>query len=143
MQKMIAISQSNYISWKGYFDIIARADEFVIYDEAQFTKNDWRNRNQIKTPLGLHWLTIPVHGSTSKKISDVVIADPGWRKTHLKTIHQYYKEASCYEEIAPWVTELYKNADFNLLSDVNVFFIKQINRFLGINTPIFLVLILL
>src|SRR5918911_322776 len=56
--KTIAISQSNYIPWKGYFDMIARVDEFVVYDEVQFTKNDWRNRNQIKTPKGVEWLSI-------------------------------------------------------------------------------------
>ena len=55
-----AILQSNYIPWKGYFDIIKMADVFVFYDEVQYTKNDWRNRNQIKTPNGLSWLTIPV-----------------------------------------------------------------------------------
>ena len=58
--KRIAISQSNYIPWKGYFDMIAQVDEFVLYDDMQFTRRDWRNRNQIKTAHGLHWLTIPV-----------------------------------------------------------------------------------
>ena len=60
MPKKIAIVQSNYIPWKGYFDLIAYVDEFIIYDEMQFTKRDWRNRNKIKTPSGLQWLTIPV-----------------------------------------------------------------------------------
>ena len=58
--KKIAISQSSYIPWKGYFDLINTVDEFVIYDDAQFTKRDWRNRNRIKTVNGLQWLTIPV-----------------------------------------------------------------------------------
>ena len=56
----VAILQSNYIPWKGYFDLIAFVDEFIIYDEMQFTKRDWRNRNRIKSPSGLQWLTIPV-----------------------------------------------------------------------------------
>ena len=60
MQKKILITQSNYIPWKGYFDIIRQADVFVIYDEVQYTKNDWRNRNLIKTPNGLKWLSIPI-----------------------------------------------------------------------------------
>lgn len=136
MQKIVAISQSNYIPWKGYFDIIARADEFIFYDEAQFTKNDWRNRNQIKTPAGLHWLTIPVHGSTKKKTSEVEIANSRWRKEHLKTIHQFYKNAAYYDTIAPWVAELYNNADFEFLSDINIYFIKEINRMLEISTPL-------
>jgi hypothetical protein len=58
--KKIAISQSNYIPWKGYFDLINKVDEFILYDDAQFTRRDWRNRNKIKTPNGLQWLTIPV-----------------------------------------------------------------------------------
>jgi len=59
-RKRVAIIQSNYIPWKGYFDIMNCVDEFIIYDTAQYTKNDWRNRNQIKTPSGLLCLTIPV-----------------------------------------------------------------------------------
>jgi len=58
--KRIAILQSNYIPWKGYFDIINSVDEFILYDEVQYTKNDWRNRNRIKTANGPLWLTIPV-----------------------------------------------------------------------------------
>ena len=58
--KKIAILQSNYIPWKGYFDIINLVDEFILYDDMQYTRRDWRNRNKIKTPDGLKWLTIPV-----------------------------------------------------------------------------------
>ena len=60
MTKRIAISQSNYLPWKGYFDMISSVDEFVLYDEAQYTRRDWRNRNRIRTDQGLHWLTVPV-----------------------------------------------------------------------------------
>jgi hypothetical protein len=59
--KRVAIIQSNYIPWKGYFDIINQVDEFILYDDRQYTRRDWRNRNLIKTGHGLHWLTIPVH----------------------------------------------------------------------------------
>ena len=62
MSKKVAILQSNYIPWKGYFDIIASVDEFIIFDEMQYTTRDWRNRNRIKTQNGLKWLTIPVNG---------------------------------------------------------------------------------
>lgn len=58
--KKIAILQSNYIPWKGYFDMIAAVDEFILYDDMQYTRRDWRNRNQIKTPQGVQWLTVPV-----------------------------------------------------------------------------------
>lgn len=69
MGKVVAIVQSNYIPWKGYFDLIGLADEFIIYDEVQYTKNDWRNRNLIKTPSGPQWMTIPVlHKSLDQRI---------------------------------------------------------------------------
>ena len=58
--KKIAILQSNYIPWKGYFDLINLVDEFILYDDMQYTRRDWRNRNKIKTPSGLQWLSIPV-----------------------------------------------------------------------------------
>ena len=56
--KKIAILQSNYIPWKGYFDLINLVDEFILYDDMQYTRRDWRNRNKIKTPSGLQWLSI-------------------------------------------------------------------------------------
>ena len=59
--KKIAILQSNYIPWKGYFDIINMVDEFIIYDDVQYTKRDWRNRNRIMTRQGVQWLTVPVN----------------------------------------------------------------------------------
>ncbi|MET2823289.1 WbqC family protein, partial [Mycobacterium tuberculosis] len=58
--KKVAIVQSNYIPWRGYFDLIAFVDEFIIYDDMQYTKRDWRNRNRIKTSQGLQWITVPV-----------------------------------------------------------------------------------
>ena len=74
--KKIAILQSNYVPWKGYFDLIASVDEFIIYDDVQYTKNDWRNRNQIKTPTGRQWLTIPVCQGLDQTIREVEIANP-------------------------------------------------------------------
>lgn len=73
--KKIAILQSNYIPWKGYFDLINMVDEFILYDDVQYTKNDWRNRNKIKTSQGLQWLTIPVyHKNLEQKINETQIA---------------------------------------------------------------------
>ena len=78
----IAIVQSNYIPWKGYFDLIQSVDEFVLFDDVQYTRRDWRNRNQIKTPHGLTWLTIPVQttGQYFSPIKDIVVTDAGWTK---------------------------------------------------------------
>ena len=83
--KKIAILQSNYIPWRGYFNIISNVDTFVIYDEVQYTKNDWRNRNKIKTQNGLIWLTIPVKQKLLyQKICESEVVDQSWRKKHLK-----------------------------------------------------------
>ena len=87
MSKSIAIIQSNYIPWKGYFDMIGLVDEFIIYDEVQYTKNDWRNRNKIKTKIGIQWLTIPVYQkSLDQRISETVISDKKWATKHWNTL---------------------------------------------------------
>jgi len=82
--KIIGILQSNYIPWKGYFDIIHSVDEFVLYDDPQFTRGDWRNRNQIKTQRGLKWLTNPVEAKEKfpQKIRDTRISDQNWGRKH-------------------------------------------------------------
>ena len=71
--KKIAILQSNYIPWKGYFDIINMVDEFILYDDMQYTRRDWRNRNKIKTTDGVKWLSIPVinKGKFFQKINEI------------------------------------------------------------------------
>lgn len=92
--KKISICQSNYIPWKGYFDLICTGESFVIYDHVQFTKNDWRNRNQIKTPNGVQWLTIPVvQENINQSIHDTKIAWAKWNVKHWKTIKNNYIKA--------------------------------------------------
>lgn len=131
----VFITQSNYIPWKGYFDAINQADVFVIYDEMQYTKNDWRNRNQIKTPNGIQWLTIPVkQGMLDQKISETEVANQVWRKKHWKTILQNYRKAPHFEEFAPDFEELYLNDSETNLSQINEKFIHAINQQLGITT---------
>jgi hypothetical protein len=73
----IAIVQSNYIPWKGYFDLMRSVDEFVLFDDVQYTRRDWRNRNRIKTPRGPAWLTIPVNtgGHYLSPIKDITVSD--------------------------------------------------------------------
>jgi hypothetical protein len=78
--RRVAISQSNYIPWKGYFDFINSVDKFVLLDDVQFTKRDWRNRNKLKCPAGECWLSIPIQvkGRYFQKINEAQIADPDW-----------------------------------------------------------------
>ena len=85
--KHIAVVQSNYIPWKGYFDIINSVDEFILLDDVQFTKRDWRNRNRIKTEAGLRWLRIPVFskGPYEQSIDQTAIAAP-WAEKRWRTL---------------------------------------------------------
>ena len=136
--KKIAILQSNYIPWKGYFDLIASVDEFIIYDEMQYTKNDWRNRNKIITQNGVEWLTIPVRiESLHQKINETVISDKNWTKKHLATLQTNYGKSKCFKEMKDFIFSLYQEAGkTNNLSEINVKFIKSICIYLGIDTKI-------
>ena len=139
--KKIAILQSNYIPWKGYFDIIASVDEFIFYDEMQYTKNDWRNRNKIKTPDGTRWLSIPVstkgHLTNNVRIMDARISDNKWAMSHWNTIKQFYKNAPYFNEYRDLFEKLYTEcANEELLCNVNYKFINAINQILGITTKI-------
>lgn len=136
MSKRVAILQSNYIPWKGYFDMIAAVDEFIIYDDMQFTKNDWRNRNKIKTPKGLEWLSIPVGQNISRRIRDVGIQDSRWQKKHWKALVSNYARSTHFDEIISWLEPLYLREAYTSLSQVNRQFIELICGYLGIGTSI-------
>lgn len=105
----VAILQSNYIPWKGYFDMIAAVDEFILYDDMQYTRRDWRNRNQIKTPQGVQWLTVPVlvKGKYHQKIRETEIDGTDWATAHWKALAQNYRRAPHFSEIASWLEPLY------------------------------------
>lgn len=131
--KKIAILQSNYIPWKGYFDLINMVDEFVFYDEVQYTKNDWRNRNKIKTSQGIQWLTIPVRQETlGQKIKDTKISDKKWNIKHWRTLSQNYSKSKCFKDYKDIFEELYLKCDEEYLSQINYKFITTINEILGI-----------
>jgi hypothetical protein len=136
--KKIVITQSNYIPWKGYFDGINIADEFVIYDDMQYTKRDWRNRNQIKTPQGLIWLSVPVEvsGKYFQKINETKISDKAWGKQHWNMLKQNYAKAPCFVETKDAFEELYLNNNFELLTELNQAFLERIMNFLEIKTKI-------
>lgn len=135
--KKIAILQSNYIPWKGYFDIIKESNIFVIYDEVQYTKNDWRNRNQIKTPNGMSWLTIPVsHKSLDQKIHETLVANSNWTKKHWNALVCNYAKSSFFNYYESEFKELYSSIETNNISEINQIFIKKINQILDIKTEI-------
>lgn len=138
MTKTIAVVQSNYIPWRGYFDLINSVDEFILYDDVQYTIRDWRNRNIIKTSSGLLWLTIPVEvkGKYLQKIKDTVISDPTWGRKHWASIIHNYSRAKYFPMHRELFEELYLRSEDKLLSQINYRFIVAICRILGISTTI-------
>ncbi len=141
MAKTLTACQSNYIPWKGYFDLIAIADEFVLYDDVQYSKNGWRNRNRIKTAEGLIWLTVPVitRGRHSQLVRDVVVADRHWARRHWRSIEVHYAHAPHFPEFRDFLEELYlgpETAGLALLSDINRRFLEAMCQLLGIETTL-------
>lgn len=134
--KKIAILQSNYIPWKGYFDLINSVDEFVLYDDMQYTRRDWRNRNKVKTPQGLKWLTIPVDakGKFIQKINETRTSDDSWANQHWQNIKQFYSKSRYFIDYKDQFETLYLGQNEKLLSQVNFKFIVAINEILGIKT---------
>lgn len=136
--KKIAILQSNYIPWKGYFDMIAAVDEFILYDDMQYTRRDWRNRNLIKTPQGVKWLTVPVQvkGKYHQSIRDTKIDGTDWALTHWRSLKQNYSRAPHFSEIASWLEPLFLATPHPDISTLNRMLIKSICKYLGIKTHI-------
>ena len=138
MSKKIAILQSSYIPWKGYFDIINSVDEFVVYDTAGYSKNGWRNRNRIPSHTGLLWLTIPVRVAyLNQPVNEIRISDFRWAAKHWKTLNAIYGKAPYFKLLASSLAELYAhNANEMYLSAVNIRFLHFICRQLNITTPL-------
>lgn len=136
--KKIAILQSNYIPWKGYFDLINSVDEFVLYDDMQYTRRDWRNRNRIVTPQGSQWLSIPVDvkGKYNQKINETHVSSSDWSKHHWKVLLQNYSKARYFTEYSDIFESFYLNLEETSLSLINVQLIELINSILGISTKI-------
>jgi hypothetical protein len=135
VHKKVAILQSNYIPWKGYFDLLNSVDDFIFYDEVQYTSGDWRNRNRIKTAQGTPWLTIPVHKQKlAQKICETRIAEFKWGTRHWRKIEQAYAQAAYFRQYRMELEGLYRDASSLWLSEINQRFIRTINRWLGIQT---------
>lgn len=139
MTKTVVITQSNYIPWRGYFDMFRLADEVVLLDSVQYTRRDWRNRNKIKTPQGPSWLSISVEvkGKYNQSIDETRIADLAWAESHWRTISLAYRRAAHFETHGQWVEDLLRNASKELLlTDVNEQLIRAICEKLKIGVTI-------
>lgn len=124
----VVVLQSNYIPWKGYFDLIHDADVFIFYDDLQFTKNDWRNRNKIKTAHGLKWLSIPVGTSANRLICEVALEDPTWQRSHWDSLRQQYGKSPFFKLYRPFFEDVYLGRPWANLSELNQHLIRSISH---------------
>lgn len=136
------ILQPSYIPWRGYFHQIQKADTFIFYDDVQYETRGWRNRNLVKTPNGLRWLSIPVlnKGSIANAtpINEILIdrTQNNWREKHWKTLRQSYKKAPFFNRYEKLLTEFYCR-DYNFLADFTIDFTIALARELGIEKTVF------
>lgn len=133
----LVIMQPSYLPWLGYFDLFIQSDLFLVYDNVQFDKDGWRNRNKIKTPQGPQWLTVPVLTKGKERPTNLEIQintrEP-WVRKHLKSIEQNYCKSTHFEEIYPLLEEGFYQ-EYERLIDLNMYFIDAFRRYLGLQTP--------
>ena len=133
--KRVAILQSNYIPWKGYFDIINDVDECIFLEDVQYTPQNWRNRNRIKTAAGTRWLSIPVGSSESRRLCEVELPRSRWARRHWDVLVSAYRRAPHFERYGDLFRSALYDPSFRLLSELNKHLITSIStRVLGIAT---------
>jgi hypothetical protein len=134
--RTLAVVQSNYIPWKGYFDLIHMVDEFILFDDVQYTRRDWRNRNTIKTAHGPAWLTIPVNakGNYLTAIKDITVSDADWGRRHWSALTASYGKAPHFGTYKERFQEAYLDTRERRLSAINRRFLDLVCDVLGIRT---------
>lgn len=136
--KKVAVLQSNYIPWKGYFDIINDVDLFIFYDDVQYTTRDWRNRNKIKTSQNVKWLTLPVGSNTSRFIYEVELVGTKWKKQHYSLLQHSYARTPFFHKYKEFLEYVYFEKEWKYLYELNRYLIIEISqKFLNIKTEFF------
>ncbi len=132
----LAILQSNYIPWRGYFDIINDADLFLFYDDVQYTKHDWRNRNKIYSQGKIKWITLPCGYDIKRKIDEVkFVSGIDWQKNHFDILYTAYKNAPYFKKFLPFLEDVYLEKQWEYLYELNRYTTKKIaTEYLGIQT---------
>jgi hypothetical protein len=133
MGRTLVVLQPGYLPWLGFFDQMRRADIFVYYDDVQFDKHGWRNRNRIKSPAGAHWLTVPVRRARlDTRILDVEIDNrTAWARKHTGTIRQFYARAPYLVRYLPEMEDLLQRG-WERIVDLDVAVVEMICRWLGL-----------
>ena len=134
MRKAV-ILQSNYLPWKGVFELIYRADVFAFLEDVQYTERDWRNRNKVITSKGESWITVPVRKNRNQLICETKLdTNRNWQKVHYKTFQVNYAKAPYYNQFKWILEDIYINNQWEKLSDLNIYSTKLIAETLGIKT---------
>lgn len=129
---IIAIHQPQYLPWLGYFDKMDRADAFCYLDNVQYKKNEWQNRNRLKTAQGVQWITVPVRYRFPQKMIEVTLNDTvKWRHKHIQALVTNYSKASFFSEYFS-IFESVLKCDFEHIVDLNITMIEKIRNILGI-----------
>jgi hypothetical protein len=140
MNNKIIITQSNYIPWKGYFTSMKHATHIVLYDDAQYTRRDWRNRNKIITPSGPTWLSIPidVKGKYHQKVNEAKVKNNTWPVDHWNKIRQNYRKAPYFNQYSEYFEPIYKDVlpQYEYLTDINRLMLEKCINLLGIEIQI-------
>ncbi|MFH1569316.1 MAG: WbqC family protein [Gemmatimonadota bacterium] len=133
---IVAIHQPQFMPWLGYFDKLDRCDHFVLLDTVQYKKNEWQNRNRIKTVQGGQWLTVPVRFSFPSRIREVAVnEDTNWRHKHWQSLVTNYSRAPHWEALEPALKELY-GRPWAELAELNRATVEMLAGALGIGTAV-------
>jgi len=135
---IVAVHQPQYLPWLGYFDKICRSDIFVLLDNVQFKKNEWQNRNRIKTAQGWQWLTVPVRYKYPQLINEVIINnEKRWQHKHRQAVLTNYRKAPYYHYVEEFFEEIFSRS-WELISELNIRIVRRLVDMLGIDTPLFI-----
>jgi len=133
---IVSIHQPQYLPWLGYFDKIDRADVFVLLDNVQFKKNEWQNRNRIKTAQGPQWLTVPVLYRFPQLICEVGInSKERWQHKQRQSILSNYRKAPCWSLLEPFFEEIFTK-EWQTIAELNIHVVRGLTTLMGIATPL-------
>lgn len=132
----VAIHQPQFMPWLGYLDKIDQADLFVVLDSVQFRKNEWQNRNRIRTAQGWQWITVPVLHKFGQRLDEVRINQQrDWKGRHLRALEIHYRRAPHRDRYLKGLREIYQHS-WDRLTDVNLAVIRWLLDAFGIKTPL-------
>jgi hypothetical protein len=134
----VTILQPSYLPWLGFFEQMCRSDQFVLYDDVQFTRRDWRNRNRVRVLEGSVWLTVPVIQKNKYEqslLETKIDNSTSWKRKHLETIRCHYSKTPFFDLHFPWCEKIF-NSEWNFLLDLSLETIQYLKGALKINTPL-------